>query len=246
MKAKPHIWYSFSGEKAEKNQIGFYNTGEFDWVKDLESNYLIIREELLNYVEQEKDQIKPYFNKNLVAKKSVWRTSAFLFWKWNFRKNQKICPKTMKIIKQIPNLISASISILEPESEIKPHRGDTNGIIRGHLPLIVPNETELLGFQVNDEIKIWEEGKLLLFNDAAYHSAWNRAQSDRIVMIIDVVRPEFIPKTYRISSTILSSLVFQSIVLKISIIRKLPQVMKNAVIRLIAIFINPLLRIQNI
>lgn len=246
MKIKSRIWYSFSGEKADEIQVGFYNTKDFDWVKSLESNYLIIRDELMNYITQEKDQIKPYFNKNLVTKKSIWRTSAFLFWKWNFRKNQKICPETMKIIGQVPNLISASVSILEPGSEIKPHRGDTNGIIRGHLPLFVPKETESIGFQVNDEVKVWQEGKLLLFNDAAYHSAWNRANADRIVMIIDVVRPEFVSQTYRISSIILSSLVFQSLGIKIGFIKKLPQVIKNTVIKFIAILINPLLRLQNI
>lgn len=246
MKVNPQVWYSFSGVKADENQVGFYTTEDFDWVKTLESNYLIIKEELLNFIAKENNQIKPYFNKNLVTKKSMWRTSAFLFWKWNFKNNQNKCPKTMNILSQIPNLISAYLSILEPGSEINPHRGDTNGIMRGHLPLVVPKEIESLGFRVNDEVKIWEEGKLLLFNDAAYHSAWNLGKSDRIVVIVDVVRPEFVSQTYRISSTILSSLVFQNLVIKIELLKMLPQLMKKTVIKLIAIAINPLLRLQNI
>lgn len=246
MKIKPRIWYSFSGRKPEGNQIGFYDTKAFSWVSDLEDNYQTVRNELLEYVAQEKEKIKPYFNSNLVTKKSIWRTSAFLFWKWNFRKNQEACPKTMELLQKIPNLISASVSILEPGSEIKPHRGDTNGIMRGHLPLKVPTDNTSLGFKVNEEVIVWEEGKLVLFNDAAYHSAWNLADTDRIVMIIDVVRPEFSSQSFRISSRILSSLIFQNLTLKFGVLKRIPQVMKNFLIKFNAIFINLLLRLQNI
>lgn len=245
MKVKPQIWYSFSGQKAEENQVGFYDTDAFDWVKHLEGNFSSIKEELLNYIDLEKEKIKPYFNKNLVTKKSIWRTSAFLFWNLNFKKNQKFCPHTMSILKSIPHLISASVSILEPDSEIKPHRGDTNGIMRGHFPLVVPNEKNELGFKVGEETIVWEEGKLVLFNDAEYHSAWNRAATDRIVIIIDVVRPEFASYTYRISSTILSSLIYQNLTMKVGMIKKLPQLLKNILIKTFALFINPILRFQN-
>jgi len=245
MKLKSDVWYSFSGLKPDTDQVGFYNTDEYDWTEYIEQKYHIIKDELLRYIHSKEDEIKPYFNKNLVSERSIWRTSAFLFWKWNFRKNQASCPQTMKILERIPNLVSSSISILEPGSEIKPHRGDTNGIMRGHFPLVVPNDLNNLGFKVKEETVVWKEGKLILFNDAAYHSAWNKSDSNRIIMIIDVIRPEFASKSYRISSTILSSLLYQNISIKNKAMKQLPQSLRSFLIKSVAIFINLILRVQN-
>ncbi|MFT4536362.1 MAG: aspartyl/asparaginyl beta-hydroxylase (cupin superfamily) [Saprospiraceae bacterium] len=246
MQRKSKIWYSFSGVKPEEYQVGFYKTKNLDWAQSLEYNFEIIRDEMLQYIENDNDRIKPYFNSRLVTEKSIWRTSAFLFWNLNFRKNQKSCPQTMKILRSIPNLVSASISILESGSTINPHRGDTNGIMRGHLPILVPKEINNIGFKVNEEEVVWEQGKLLLFNDAAYHSAWNLSSSSRIVMIIDIIRPEFASHAYHICSTILSSLIYQNISLKVKALKQLPQLIKNLFIKGFALLIYPLLRIQNI
>jgi len=246
MARKDQIWYSFLGKRPEENQIGFYNTNKFAWVKTIESSASEIKEEIIRYVDEDSKRMIPYFNKDLVSKTSVWKTSAFRFWNWNFKKNQKSCPKTMQVLEQIPNLISASVSILEPNSEIHPHRGDTNAIMRGHLPILVPEEKTSLGFKVGDDQVVWEEGKLLLFNDAAYHNAWNLSSSQRIVLIIDVIRPEFVSRKYNICSNVLGSLIFQNLALKFNLICKFQQWQKNTFIKLISTVLNPILRVQNI
>ncbi|MGH6729441.1 MAG: aspartyl/asparaginyl beta-hydroxylase domain-containing protein, partial [Sphingomicrobium sp.] len=55
-----------------------------------------------------------------------------------------------------------------------------------HLPLIVPPDC---GFRVGNEVRQWEEGKLLAFDDTIEHEAWNRSEADRAVLIIDVWNP---------------------------------------------------------
>lgn len=246
MKVNEQIWYSYLGKRPNENQIGFYDSSQFQWIKRLEENFSVIKEEILEYVEEDEGRLIPYFNIELISKSTVWKTSAFTFWKWNFKKNQASCVKTIEILEQIPNLVSAFVSILEPDSEIKRHRGDTNGIMRGHLPILIPDDVSSLGLKVNEDIKIWKEGELLLFNDAAYHNAWNLSNSRRIVLIIDIVRPEYATKKYQICSTVLSSLIYQNVVLKLELLRRCPQRVKNLAIKVLALPINVFLRIQNL
>jgi aspartyl/asparaginyl beta-hydroxylase (cupin superfamily) len=56
-----------------------------------------------------------------------------------------------------------------------------------HLPLIVPPDCR---FRVGNEVREWEEGKLLIFDDTIEHEAWNESDEDRIVLIFDIWRPE--------------------------------------------------------
>jgi aspartyl/asparaginyl beta-hydroxylase (cupin superfamily) len=56
-----------------------------------------------------------------------------------------------------------------------------------HLPLIVPPGC---GFRVGNEVRAWEPGKLLIFDDTIEHEAWNDSGEDRILLIFDVWRPE--------------------------------------------------------
>jgi aspartyl/asparaginyl beta-hydroxylase (cupin superfamily) len=90
---------------------------------------------------------------------------------------------------------------MEAHSEIKPHYGETDAVYRCHLPLVVPASLPVTGFQVGYEQRSWEEGKLLAFNDAAYHKGWNTSDKERIVLIFDVIRPELLPRAKRICAT---------------------------------------------
>lgn len=245
MTKKPKTWYSFKGKKLEENGLGFYESKSFEWSTFLESNWQIIDREIAEYLERNEAEIKPYFNNSLVTKKNSWKTSAFFFWNWKIRKNMKQCPETMAIMRQIPGITSVSISILEPGVTIKPHHGDTNAIIRGHLGLKIPEGLPGCGFQVNEEKRAWTEGGLLLFNDSAKHSAWNHTNKRRYVLLFDVIRPEFLSKKYRISSLILSSLLMQATVQKLPFLKKLPVIFLGVMLYINAFWINVILRVRN-
>ena len=103
------------------------------------------------------------------------------------------CPRTMELsqtldLPQLP-LISPSVyfSVLEPGSRIAPHTGITNARLIAHLPLIVPDDC---GFRVGGETRHWEEGKALVFDDMTEHEAWNDSDRIRVVLIVDLWRPE--------------------------------------------------------
>ena len=56
-----------------------------------------------------------------------------------------------------------------------------------HLPLIVPPACR---FRVGNEVREWEPGKLMVFDDSIEHEAWNDSAQDRIVLIFDIWRPD--------------------------------------------------------
>ena len=165
---------------------------------------------------------------------------------WQVNKNIKQCPETNKILKTIPNIISASVSILEPGVTIKPHRGDTNAIIRCHLPLIVPAGLPECGFEVVGEKRAWEVGKVIAFNDSAKHSAWNHSDKRRYVLLFDVMRPECVNKKYAVCSMVLGGLVMQSISQKIPFLKYMPKFLKAASLFFYVGIINIILRVKSI
>lgn len=82
---------------------------------------------------------------------------------------------------------SIMFSLLRPHSRIPAHTGMVNCRFVCHLPLIVPSGC---GFRVGAATREWRVGELLVFDDSVEHEAWNDSDSDRLVLIFDVWRPE--------------------------------------------------------
>jgi hypothetical protein len=103
------------------------------------------------------------------------------------------CPRTMEAIGKLDlprlSLISPSVcfSILEPNSRIAPHTGITNARLISHLPLIIPEDC---GLRVAGEVRRWQPGKPIVFDDMTVHEAWNDSDRIRVVLIADLWRPE--------------------------------------------------------
>lgn len=116
------------------------------------------------------------------------------------------CPGTVNLLRDIPGLVSASVSIMEPHAEIKPHFGDTDAIYRCHLGLVIPGGLPGCGIRVGYEDRAWQHGQLIVFNDANYHTAWNQTDQRRIVMILDIIRPEYLRQQKWICSLVLASI----------------------------------------
>ena len=102
-------------------------------------------------------------------------------------------PKTFAAMQQVPlphittRAPSILFSLLKPGARIEAHNGMINTRLICHLPLIVPPGC---GFRVGNEVREWEVGKLLIFDDTIEHEAWNDSGEDRVVLIFDVWRPE--------------------------------------------------------
>jgi aspartyl/asparaginyl beta-hydroxylase (cupin superfamily) len=243
---KPELWFSSSGRKLTEENLGFYDSKDFPWVKNLEDNWTVIAKEINHFIQEHNDRIEPYFNKSMVSAPQKWKAFGFKFWDWELKKNRITCPETMDILAKIPNLLSASVSILEPTTEIHEHRGDTNAIYRCHLGLKIPAKPPVCGFKVNEETREWQEGRVLIFNDAALHSAWNLSKEQRYVLLLDVLRPEFESKRHRICRKVLAGIRMQFVNQKYPRLKRFPRFIRKGIYYFYIVFIGGILRFRKL
>jgi aspartyl/asparaginyl beta-hydroxylase (cupin superfamily) len=102
--------------------------------------------------------------------------------------NRACCPETCRALEQVPNMIQAFFSILDPGKSVPEHEGPYLGYLRYHLGVRVParNPPKLI---VNAQDYVWAEGKAVLFDDSWPHSVVNTSSEPRAVLIVDVRRP---------------------------------------------------------
>ncbi len=215
-------WYGYSGVKFEGNEPFFFDEKDFTWVSRIEEQWLVIRNELEILLKEHGDSLMPYPNGSLSSTPDSWKTIGFYFWNKKFRKNCEKCPGIAALMESIPNMVSGSLSVLEPNSKINPHTGETNAIVRCHLGLVVPSGLPDCGIKVGTEERGWEEGKLLMFCDAHMHEAWNNTPHRRFVFIIDVIRPQYVSQINKICSDMLASIVITIVYFRLKFLSYLP------------------------
>ncbi len=171
----------------------FIDSSVFEWSKNIEENWTIIRkelEEVLQYQENiprfqdiSEDQTK-------ITTDNKWKT--FFLYGYGFKSelNCKLCPQTAKILEEnIPGMKTAMFSILEGGKHIPAHRGPYKGVLRLHLGLIVPEPNMNCRIRVGEDYTHWEEGKCMFFDDTHNHEVWNDSPKQRVVLFVDFVRP---------------------------------------------------------
>jgi ornithine lipid ester-linked acyl 2-hydroxylase len=209
---RPTPWYNEFGGRYSGDHPAFYNPETLPWVRTLEDNWQTIRDEMFALMESKPQKLQPYFiNRSMSFPPKSWQTMGLYFWKFTMHGNCRSCPQTVRTLKSIPDLVSCSLSLLEPQSNINPHQGDTDAVIRCHLGLSIPGELPECGFQVDMDKRSWQPGKVLLFCDARSHTAWNHTDGRRFVLILDVMRPEFAGQQNSVCARVLASSVVQMV-----------------------------------
>ena len=175
---------------------------EYPFLKILEENWKDVLEELDNLLYDEVASGKPYF--------SPWHETDIYDGGWDvfglyafgekLESNCSYCPKTTALIEQVPGLVTAGFSALEPETYIKPHVGYTKEVLRCHLGLISPKRSSNglsrehplplinCGMRVGDIIYTWTPGKAFVFDDTEEHEAFNYGDRSRFILLIDFKR----------------------------------------------------------
>ncbi|GAB4200462.1 MAG: hypothetical protein Tsb002_36600 [Wenzhouxiangellaceae bacterium] len=203
---KQQPWFAEDGGPFKGDEPFYFNPDDYPWVKRVESQWQVIRDEMLAMLEREQQSLVPYANKGMVSRPDQWKTFGMMFWTFRSKKNCDMCPKTWAILKDIPNITAASFNLLEAQTTIKPHHGDTNAIIRCHMGLVVPASAPKCGFRVGTETRSWEEGKFMMFCDAHEHTAWNNTNEKRYILVVDIMRPEYVNKVNYTASRVLASI----------------------------------------
>lgn len=171
----------------------FKNTSDFAFVGPLEASWEAIRRE---FEQLKPDSLKPWHETGLYNR--GWETFGLWALGQRLDDNCALCPATAAAVERIPGLTTAGFSQMAPGTEIKPHVGYTNAVLRCHLGVVVPEDCAL---KVGEETLRWQEGRCLIFDDTILHSAWNRSQQPRIVLLLDFKRPrapfnpKYVPRT---------------------------------------------------
>jgi aspartyl/asparaginyl beta-hydroxylase (cupin superfamily) len=182
----------FIGRRSLVGDATFFSEDRFPWIEQVEANWTVIREELEhvladrealpNFQDISKDQIE-------ITDDDRWKTFFLYGYGFKAKLGVQMCPRTAALMEQIPGMRTAMFSILSPHKHILDHRGPYKGVLRYHLGLIVPREAELCRIRVGQDIRHWQEGRSLVFDDTFNHEVWNDTEQTRVVLFVDVLRP---------------------------------------------------------
>jgi hypothetical protein len=185
----------------ELPQKQFYDPSDFEWTEHLLSKAGDIKQELQGVMGDE-SLFAPYMEHNPDAPAlsnmgleddSRWSALHLVKDGSPIESNIERCPNTYaalselpiaKITGRSPNIL---FSLLKPGAHIPAHHGQTNARLLVHLPLVVPDGCEL---RVGNQIRSVVENQLMIFDDSIEHEARNTSDKTRIVLILDIWRPE--------------------------------------------------------
>lgn len=160
----------------------------------LEQNFEQIRDEVLAFVRH---------SNSLTCFGDILQGVSFIdpnnnnqkCWKWftildhhGFSKEaHRELPLLTNMLRQMPEVASASISVLDGQSSLSPHRGYYKGFMRYHLGILVPKDHPPV-LKVADQTYHWKEGEGVIFDDMYIHSVSNPSSHPRIVLFLDILR----------------------------------------------------------
>ncbi len=209
--------------KYKSTEPNFFNPKDFVWAKDIMEQSENLKCDLLKILEERKGALIPYYSKAVVSENTEWTTLAFKTWGIDVKENIQKAPSVKKMLDKYPFMVSASMNLLKAGAKLEKHQGDTNAIFRCHLGIQINASLPALGFQVEDEQRSWENGKLLIFTDAKEHTAWNNSNTDRLIFLFDIIREPFLEKQKSICLNVRSFLLLQWIGSKIKGFLKWPK-----------------------
>jgi aspartyl/asparaginyl beta-hydroxylase (cupin superfamily) len=188
----------FVGRRSLVGDQPFFPLERFPWVEHVEHNWEVIREEvqtlladreaLPSFQEISKDQIA-------ITDDDRWKTFFLYGYGFTADLGVELCPRTAAIMREIPGMTTAMFSILSSRKHILAHRGPYKGVLRYHLGLIVPERREDCRIRVDTEIRHWEAGGSMVFDDTFDHEVWNETDETRVVLFVDVLRPLPFPES---------------------------------------------------
>ena len=166
----------------------YYEPEQFEWARTLEENFALIRDELLAVLQHDAPGFGTYQTEYSTTMPG-WNTFALWLYGERHEENCARCPGTARVLESLPGFETEEwilFSALNPRSSLPPHVGPLNGILRAHLPLIVPPGC---GLRVGGEDREWQEGRVLVFDDSFVHEVWNQSDQVRIVLFLNFWHP---------------------------------------------------------
>lgn len=180
------LFYIFGKDK----KTAYLEPADFPELKILQDNWETIRDEALNLNAEAK--IKASDKLDDLGFNSFFKTGWKRFYlKWygaNLKSAEQLCPKTVALINQVPNIKGAMFTMLPPGARLVRHRDPYAGSLRYHLGLSTPNSEDCF-ISVDGKKYFWRDGEAVMFDETYIHYAQNKTDQNRIILFVDVKRP---------------------------------------------------------
>ncbi len=168
----------------------------FPWADEFRARWPKMRAELEQQLENRASiprfqDISP--DQYKISPDDQWRTFVFCGFGHKSELASELCPETAAALALVPKLESAFFSILAPGKHVPRHHGVTKGMVRCHLGLKVPEDSDHCFMNLDSESGTerceWKEGDVLFFDDTYKHEVWNDTDEERVVLLFDFERP---------------------------------------------------------
>lgn len=198
-------------------QVQYFDNQDFPWLRQLEAATPAIKAEMLALLDDQAafqpyirpDPSQPQLNRSGLYDNRDW-SACYLWQDGQLNEvNAARCPATMAALAQVPlpriagRSPNVLFSLLRPGAHIPPHTGILNTRLIVHLPLLVPPGCQL---RVGNETRTWEEGKAWVFDDSIEHEAWNRSEQLRVILLLEIWRPELQPRERQLVGAMLEAI----------------------------------------
>jgi aspartyl/asparaginyl beta-hydroxylase (cupin superfamily) len=164
------------------------HTTKLPWCNNLRNNYKQIQDEYINYTKLHSLQRFSFFDPEQQSVDTgviPWDVIILRLYNKNTIKIHDF-PFTYNLISHIPGCSFAMFSVLKPGKILKPHYGPYKGVVRYHLSIITPKDSNKCYLTLDDKHYPWVEGTDIMFDDTFLHGASNYSDQTRVVLFLDI------------------------------------------------------------
>jgi aspartate beta-hydroxylase len=120
-----------------------------------------------------------------------WRFFFLKCYGVDVTRNMLLAPQTTSLISARPEILTAGFSFIAPGRSLPLHRGPFKGVLRYHLCLkVAPGAQDGCHLLLDGQKYGYVEGHGLIWDDTFWHGVINQTRSHRIVLILDISRPD--------------------------------------------------------
>jgi len=174
------------------DQQAVFEPKDFEWTSSFRDEWKTIRDEYLQFEVHNELRLFKSINADVssIDIANGWKVVLLRVYGVNTHLATRF-PKTMQLIERCPCTL-AFFSVFEPNTKLTQHRGLYKGVIRYHLPLVVPDEWDKCFINVHGRVLNWrihrDKPIDLMFDDLYLHHAENNTNQRRVVLFLDIKR----------------------------------------------------------
>lgn len=117
-----------------------------------------------------------------------WRKFYLKWYGCQHKSAERLCPRSVALLNNIPSINGAMFSILPPGSQLSYHNDPFACSLRYHLGLMTPN-SDACFINVDGQTYSWRDGEGLLFDETYIHYVRNDTLQHRLILMCDLERP---------------------------------------------------------